>query len=175
MKKLLMASLIAATALAGCDPSESKEVNASSYDGSYLKIAVIGEQPDLQEKNVKFMTLSFKELEDTNRISSNFDAVFITKDNLKQADEEKYVKVYRKLDVPIFFLETTKGFLPFVFEDLTYDNASEVNDAYASGYLQEKKDSYRYWEYGLNNNQKNDQNVKDVYSRIFETISEVNE
>lgn len=42
MKKLLMASLIAATALAGCDPSESKEVNAPSYDGSYLKIAVIG-------------------------------------------------------------------------------------------------------------------------------------
>ncbi|WP_426355162.1 hypothetical protein [Exiguobacterium sp. R-39] len=175
MKKLLFGSLIAATALAGCGSDISKEVKASSYDGTYLNIGVIGEQPDLQEKNVKFSTLSFEELEDTNRVSSKFDAVFITKDILKQADEEKYIKVYRKLDVPIFFLETTKGFLPFVFENLTYDNASEVNDAYASGYLLEKKDSYRYWEYGLNNNQKNDKNVKDVYSRIFETIAEVKE
>lgn len=175
MKKLLMGSLIAATALAGCGVDASTQVKDTSYDGTYLKIGVIGEQPDLQEKNVKFSTLSFEELEDTNRISSQFDAVFITKDNLKQADEEKYVKVYRKLDVPTFFLETTKGFLPFVFEDLTYANASEVNDAYVSGYLQEKKDSYRFWEYGLNNNQKNDQNVKDLYSRIFKTIAEVKE
>lgn len=175
MRKLLMGSLIAATALAGCGVDASTQVKDTSYDGTYLKIGVIGEQPDLQEKNVKFSTLSFKELEDTNRISSKFDAVFITKDNLKQADEEKYVKVYRKLDVPTFFLETTKGFLPFVFEDLTYANASEVNDAYVSGYLQGKKDHYRYWEYGLNNDQKNDQFIKDVYSQIFKTIAEVKE
>lgn len=175
MKKLLFCSLVAVTALAGCGVDASTQVKDTSYDGTYLKIGVIGEQPDLQEKDVKFSTLSFEELEDTNRISSKFDAVFITKDNLKQADEEKYVKVYRKLDVPTFFLETTKGFLPFVFEDLTYANASEVNDAYVSGYLQEKKDSYRFWEYGLNNNQKNDQNVKDVYSQIFKTIAEVKE
>jgi len=173
MKKLLFGSLIAATALAGCGSDISTEVKASSYDGTYLKIGVIGEQPDFHENNVKFMTLSFEELEDTNRVSSKFDAVFITKNNLKQADEEKYVKVYQKLDVPTFFLETTKGFLPFVVEDLTYANASEVNDAYVSGYLQEKKDSYRFWEYGLNNDQKNDKNVKDVYSQIFKTISEV--
>lgn len=175
MKKLLMGSLIAATALAGCGVDASTQVKDTSYVGTYLKIGVIGEQPDLQEKDVKFSTLSFEELEDTNQISLKFDAVFITKDNLKQADEEKYVKVYRNLDVPTFFLETTKGFLPFVFEDLTYANASEVNDAYVSGYLQEKKDSYRFWEYGLNNNQKNDQNVKDLYSRIFKTIAEVKE
>lgn len=173
MKKLLFCSLIATTTLTGCGVDASTQVKDTSYDGTYLKIAVIGKQLNLQEKNVKFSTLSFEELEDTNRISSQFDAVFITKDNLKQADEEKYVKVYRKLDIPTFFLGTTKGFLPFVFEDLTYANASEVNDAYVSGYLQGKKDHYRYWEYGLNNNQKNDQHVKDVYSRIFETIAEV--
>ncbi len=173
MKILLFGSLIAATALAGCGSDISTEVKASSYDGTYLNIGVIGEQPDLHEKNVKFSTLSFEELEDTKRVSSKLDAVFITKNNLKQADEEKYVKVYQKLKVPTFFLETTKGFLPFVSEDLTYATASEVNDAYVSGYLQEKMDSYRYWEYGLDNNQKNDQNVKDIYFRIFETISEV--
>ncbi len=173
MKKLLFGSLIAATALAGCGVDASTQVKNTSYDGAYLKIGVIGEQPDLQEKNVKFSTLSFEELENTNQISSKFDAVFITKDNLKQADEEKYVTVYRKLDVPTFFLETTKGFLPFVFEDLSYANASEVNDAYVFGYLQETKDSYRFWEYGLNNNQKNDKKIKDVYSRIFKTIAEV--
>ncbi|MDI3235108.1 hypothetical protein QK289_08835 [Exiguobacterium antarcticum] len=175
MKKLLLGLLIAATALAGCGVDASTQVKDTSYDGTYLKIAVIGEQPNLQEKNVKFSTLSFEDLEDTNRISSKFDAVFIAKNNLKQADEEKYVKVYRKLDVPTFFLETTKGFLPFVSEDLTYATASELEHSYASGYLQEKKDSYRYWEYGLNNDQKNNKNVKDVYSRIFETIAEVKE
>ncbi len=175
MNKLLFCSLIAATALAGCDSGESKEVKASSYDGTYLKIGVIGEQPNLRKKNIRFSTLSFEELKDTNNVSSKFDAVFITKNNLKQADEEKYVKVYRELDIPTFFLETTKGFLPFVSEDLTYATASELEHSYASGYLQEKKDSYRFWEYGLNNNQKNDKNVKDVYSRIFKTIAEVKE
>lgn len=175
MKKLLFGSIIAATALAGCGSDISTEVKASSYDGTYLNIGVIGEQPDLHENNVKFSTLSFEELEDTNRVSSKFDAVFITKDKLKQADEEKYVKVYQKLDVPTFFLETTKGFLPFVVEDLTYANANELEHSYASGYLQGKKDHYRYWEYGLNNDQKNNQIIKDVYSQIFKTIAEVKE
>ena len=62
-----------------------------------------------------------------------------------------------------------------MFEDLTYAKASEVNDAYVSGYLQEKKDSYRFWEYGLNNSQKNDKNVKKSITRIFKTIAEVKE
>lgn len=173
MKNIYLYSLMTALALSGCSTETSKEENASLNNGAYLKIGIVGEKPHIQKENIKFEALTLEQLKDTKKVSSNFDAVFITKGNLKKADDEKYVTVYDNLKIPIFFLQTTKGFLPFVTEGLSYKEASELNHSYASGYLKEKKSSYRYWEYGLNDDVVNEKNINNVYSRIFKTVEDV--
>ena len=162
-----------ALTLSGCSTETSREENESLNNNAYLKIGIIGKKPHIKKENIKFEDLTFEQLKDTKKVSSDFDALFITKVNLKEADDEQYVTVYNNLKIPIFFLQTTTGFLPFVTEGLSYKEASELNHSYASGYLKEKKSSYRYWEYGLNDDVLNEKNINNVYSRIFKTVEDV--
>ena len=56
-------------------------------------------------------------------------------------------------------------------EDLTYDNATKVTDqTYATGILY-NGNMLNSWGYGLYNDIENQENIKEVYSRIFEMIS----
>ncbi|VWX38663.1 hypothetical protein [Exiguobacterium oxidotolerans] len=171
MKKRLFACLVTVTALAGCGADQTEEMKSPKYDGDRLQVAVVGKQPTVREDNVRFTSVSLQELTPTARISSEFDAVFIMKDHLKEADQEQYVRVYKNLRIPTFFIGSTKGYLPFVMKELTYEAAGDNAQSYAFGYLHGKKELS--WEYGLYNDINTDAHITALYSDVFRTIDSV--
>lgn len=66
--------------LSACSDTPSFDV----YKGSTLKIAVIGETPEIKEDTIKFIEMSFNELETTKR---SLDAVIVTEENLTEASK----------------------------------------------------------------------------------------
>lgn len=122
---------------------------------------------------MRFTSISFDELEDYTKLSSNYDAVIIMKEHLEEAAEGKYAKVYRNADIPFFFIESTKSHIPFVVEELSYEDVSDINNGmYATGYLPSDKGD-RTWGYGLYNDKVNESNIKNAYSWIFTTIESI--
>lgn len=174
MKKLFPFTLFILLILAGCTNVEANTVDTPLYDGKPLLVGVIGDSPAVRESNVEFRQITFKQLEEGTHLSTEFDAIMIMKGHLSEAAESKYAQVYKSSNIPYFFIESTKSFVPFVTEELSYDQVSELSNLdYATGYFQTGDDQYQSWGYGLYNDKVNESNIKDVYSRIFTTIASI--
>ncbi|MFD2043050.1 hypothetical protein ACFSTA_01870 [Ornithinibacillus salinisoli] len=174
MKKLFIGILILLVFLMGCNAED--EYESPVYMGEDLTIGVIGEKPDVREENVSFHNMSLEELEYENQgISDEYDAIFIMKEYLKQAGENKYSKVYSELKLPIFFIESEKAYVPFIYDDITYDEFPDVEDQmYISGIMSEGDGRFKTWGFGLYNDTKTETNIRSTYSSIFEKIDSVN-
>lgn len=166
MNKISMILLVICFVLAGCN---SDTIDTPRYEGKSLVIGVIGDAPNIREKNVDFKKITFRQLEDQN-LSPDFDAIFIMKEHLAEAANQKYAKKYINAGIPFFFMESKKSYLPFINEELSYDDVPDLKSGmYATGYFQSSKE-YQYWGYGLYNDKANEHNIEDVYTRIFTTI-----
>ncbi|ENQ3107875.1 hypothetical protein SAMN04488168_11135 [Bacillus sp. 491mf] len=167
MRKTLPIFFFILMILAGCN---SNTVNSSLYKGKSLNIGIIGNAPQVREENVKFTTITLNELEEGKTLASKFDAVFIMKEHLSEAADSKYAKVYKETGIPFFFIETKKSYIPFVYEKVSYEDFPKVESGeYATGYFQEGE-NIQSWGFGLYNDNVNEANIKDVYTRIFSTI-----
>jgi len=155
--------------------SKPQSVKTNQYDSRALSIGIIGETPKVSEKQVTFTKIQFSDLE-KDTFDSKYDAIFITKINLSEASQGKYASIYKKSKIPFFFIQTEKSYVPFTEKDLTYDNAPNFNDqSYATGILYNGNgngNELTTWGYGLYNDIENQANIEDVYSRIFDTISQ---
>ena len=170
-KKYLSSAFLALIilVLSACTPDSDFEL----YKGKPLRIAVIGEPPEVKEEQVKFTKISFDKM--TNKELNSFDAVFIREDNLFEAAEDQYADVYLDSTIPFFFIGTD-NFVPFVEKDMEYDKTMNwsAGISYAVGILIQD-DALKKWEYGLYNDEQKEEHIKDVYSRIFKTIDELNQ
>ncbi len=173
LKKMLICLILLIATLSGCGLGASQQMPIELYSGKPLHIAVIGELPEVELEQVKFNTISFQELENINTISSAYDAVWIMNSQFDIADQERYVEVYTALSIPIFFIGTKKSYLPFVFEDMTYNDAPDIPGDYVAGYLQIDQEQFQFWGFELNDNEVTERNVLDAYMRIFTVISEL--
>ena len=155
--------------------SKPQAVKTSQYNNMALSIGIIGEAPKVSEKQVTFTKIRFSDLE-KDRFDSKYDAIFITKINLSEASQGKYASIYKKSKIPFFFIQTEKSYVPFTEKDLTYDNAPNFNDqSYATGILYKdnsNSNELTTWGYGLHDDIENQANIEEVYSRIFDTISQ---
>jgi hypothetical protein len=103
---------------------------------------------------------------------SQFDAIIISEDNLSEASQVKYKSIYKETKIPYFFIQSDKSHVPFTQEDLSYEDVPNLSEwAYAIGILYDDE-HFIYWEYGLYNDIENHKNIDDVYTRIFQTISQ---
>ena len=155
--------------LSACAPDPDFEL----YKGKPLRIVVVGEPPEVKEEQVKFTKISFDKM--TNKELNSFDAVFIMEENLFEAADDQYVDVYLDSTIPFFFIGTD-NFIPFLEKDMKYDKSMNWSsgNSYAVGILIQD-DALKKWEYGLYNDEKKEEYIKDVYSRIFKTIDELNQ
>ncbi|MGM0845614.1 MAG: hypothetical protein ACQEUT_11605 [Bacillota bacterium] len=156
--------------LSGCSMTPDFE----SYEGKPLSIAVLGEPPEVREDRVSFTEISFSDLQ--SMISKDYDAIFITEEHLQQASEGKYADTYLASISPIFFISSSSH-IPFTIEDDKFSEKWEWSpgQSYAVGILSSLEDpSLKRWGYGLYNDEKTDEHVEEVYSRIFTTIDELN-
>lgn len=157
--------------LIACSKAQSQSVETKPYDGRNLSIGIIGETPKVREEQVTFVKIEFSDLE-KKTFDSQYDAIFITKDNLSEAAQGKYVSIYKDSKISLFFIQTEKSYVPFTEEALSYEEADDLSDqTYAVGIIY-SDNKLKFWEYGLYNDIENQANIEDVYSRIFETISE---
>lgn len=77
MNKLFPFMLFMLVILAGCTNVEANTVDTPLYEGKPLVIGVIGDSPEVREDNVEFRNITFKQLEEGNNLSSEFDAIMI--------------------------------------------------------------------------------------------------
>ena len=161
--------ILLVSSLSACTPNPGFEL----YEGNALHISVVGEPPEVKEEQVRFTKIAFDEMKN-NKLDS-YDAVIITENNLTKAAENQYAEIYLNSTIPFFFIGTD-NYVPFTEKDLEYNESMNWarGNGYAVGILNfQESDELKKWEYGLYNDVKNDENVKDVYSRIFKTINEL--
>ncbi|XQY90024.1 hypothetical protein ACNRWW_10725 [Metabacillus sp. HB246100] len=171
-KNRLLLIILIMSFLAACKGNENEVKNSPLYEGIELTIAVVGEEPKIREKHIIFETIHLEDLKKEN-LSETYDAVFIMKEHLSAAAKASFAKIYTSSTLPFFFIETEKSYIPFV-EETNYEAFPDVKSGnYAYGYYQVNKEEGRYWGYGLYNDTVNEVNVMDVYTRIFETIQDV--
>lgn len=144
-------------------------VEAESYKGRALTIGIIGKVPKIREEQVKFVNLQFSDLEKSK--FTQYDAIFITKDNLSEAAQDKYASIYKESMIPFFFIQSNKNYLSFLEENLSYEDAPSLGEFYyATGSLYSMEMG---WSFGLYNDVENETNIKSVYSYIFEIIAQI--
>ena len=151
--------------LSACSNNEVK------YDGKPLKIAVIGDIPELNNEKIHFEPISLDEFgEDTAHISTNFDAVMITPVMFEEASNDKFVKVYNNSKIPIIFFDSEKRNLPFTNEGTTYETArweSLNNGSHTTISLSDRDADRRdAWYFYL----KDEKELDVLYKTIFEKI-----
>lgn len=90
---------------------------------------------------------------------------------MSEASNAEYVPVYKKSEIPFYFIGNEKSYVNFIEEDLSYENEPDKqNGMYITGLLYIKN---KYWGYGLYNDTKSEINIKGAYSRVFEDISKI--
>lgn len=154
--------------LIGCSKAEVQ------YDGSLLRIGVVGEIPDVKSEKVMFEKVSLDSLlQDVSSISSSFEAIMITPTMFEVASDDKYIDIYTSSKTPIIFFDSEKRNLPFTNERTTYDKArwdSLKNGSHTSIYLNnEEVNKEDAWYFYL----KEDNNLDNLYKQIFEKIEEL--
>ena len=145
----------------------------SEYSGEALKIMTIGEAPKVEEENIDFTKMTFEELEE-NKYSGDSDAVFIMPDHLVEVAQNEYVNLYNELNVPVFFIGTTKSHIPFVFEATEYEDVADVSPvSYAAGYLYDHENKLgETWIFPKESTDEEvrDKEIEEIYTEIFNTI-----
>jgi hypothetical protein len=141
--------LILLFALTACIQSPEFEL----YEGKALRIAVVGEPPEVKEEQVRFTEISFDEL--TNKELESYDAVFITEENLPKAAESKYANIYLDSTIPFFFI-SANNHIPFTIEETEYDESWKwtPGQSYAAGVLKQEDESLKSWGFSLYNDEK---------------------
>ena len=145
-----------------------------------MRIGIVGKTPEVEEKNIMFSELTFEQLEnDLFSINTHHDALFIMPEKLSEVDAEQYVEIYKQLNIPTFFIGTTKAHIPFIFEEAIYSKVSDVSPkTYAARYLYDKNSNVgQHWRFYKENDGEEkitDKEIKIIYSEIFSTINSIN-
>lgn len=162
----LLASLV--FLIVGCSPKPEFE----QYDGKALSIAVLGKAPEVKEEQVGFQEITFEEF--NKKELRKYDAVFVMEENLLNAAESQYASIYTETHKPFFFIGNNKGAYPFTDAALSYEDAKEIpdHDYYATSFLQTSYNEQRTVRYGLYNDEKNEENIQQAFSRMFETVEQ---
>lgn len=140
------------------------------YVGEELRIGIVGNIPDIRESQVDFEEIDLGFLKE-DVFDTKYDAIFITKENLSEASNAEYASVYKKSEIPFYFIGNDKSYVNFIEEDLSYeDEPDKQNGMHITGLLYIKN---KYWGYGLYNDTISEINIKGAYSRVFEDISKI--
>jgi hypothetical protein len=166
--KTVILALVVFTMVSSCTINNDA-VDSASYAGEALVIGVVGEIPEIREKQIDFEKIDLETLK-SNQYNFTYDGILIMKDYFEEASKGEYASIYKRSSIPIFFIESKKSYVPFITENLSYESVAisdELN--YATGIFV-LGEEMKCWSYGLYNDVQNETNIKDVYSRIFRDI-----
>lgn len=157
----------------GCSNTDKSNTIDVTPSNANLTIGVVGNFPKVNEKNITFKQYKLEQLNE--KIDPNLDALFIMPDHLKEAAEPQFAELYKKLPYPTFFIGSESPVYAYINEDVTYETAYSGNtQMYTRGYFNLDNEKYLGWEFGLYNDVKNEENIKAMYTDVFETINKLN-
>lgn len=163
----LVVFAILAMLLTACSNKQEK----IEYSGKHLTIGVVGKAPEINEEKVTFKEIPLNKL--TKKTAKETDGVLVMKDQLAEASKEEYVDVFKEADVPFFFVESKMGMAPFLEKNLKYDDTytdEGFDPQYVYGFHLTKEDVMHNWSFGLDNDKQTDENIENVFIRIFKTL-----
>jgi len=170
---LLFLQILLLSIIIGCSNTNFEDQNTIEITPSdaYLTIGVIGAPPEINEKNITFKPYSLEQLDENN--DPTLDALFVMPEHLEEAAEPEFAQLYRRLPYPTFFIGSEKLAYAFTEIDVTYETAFTGDKLmYTRGvFFNPDTETYQGWEFGLYNDVKNEKNIKEMYTRVFETIS----
>ena len=171
MKKVLL--FISLLLLVSC--STPQEMN---YNGTPLKIAVIGDIPNVNNEKITFQKVTLEELSEKKlEAATIWNAVMITPSMFEKASEDRYIEVYTNSELPVLFFDSPKRHLPFVHEDMSYktahwkslDNGSHTT-LYLHSYLADSDENKEdAWYFYL----KDEEKIYKLYEDVFKKIEEL--
>lgn len=134
------------------------------YTGRVLNIGIIGNPPTIIEnKTVSFVPLTFEDLANDNY--KNYNAVFIMKEQLAEASNDNYSKIYAELQKPIILIGTNT-LTPFISDATEYRPKDfQKGLSYSAGLIEGTK-----YGFGLYNDKENEATLKLFYSDLIRLI-----
>lgn len=154
---ILLVSILIITFIIGWySKAQHDETIQKHYNGRELSIGVIGNTPEIWEKQIKFTEMQVSDLEKADLISK-FDAIFIVKDSMIEGIEAQYTNYMTKYKIPFFFCSIKEG-----------DNSQTYIGLITTDSMN------RTVTYNLQPNKNNKTNIKNMYSQIFKTIADNN-
>ncbi|MCP1144598.1 amino acid oxidase [Lysinibacillus endophyticus] len=174
MKRLIIGVVVIGLILVAMVFLLSVSINKVKYDGAPLNIAVIGNIPELKNEKIHFESLSLEKVnEDISKLPTNLDAIMLTPNVFEAASDDKYIEVYKGLELPIIFFDSNKRHYPFVNEGLTYETANfDVldNGSHTTIYLHNiNANKFETWYFYLNDKK----DINALYTEVFEKIEEL--
>lgn len=159
-KSLFIFILMLLTFTTGC----SSTTPTNPYTGRVLNIGIIGNSPTIIEnKTVNFVPITFEDLSNGNY--KNYDAVFIMKEQLAEASNDNYSKIYAELQKPIIFIGTD-SLIPFISDAIDYRPKDfQGGLMYSVGLIEGTE-----YGFGLYNDKENEATIKLFYSDLFRLI-----
>lgn len=114
----------------------------------------------IENKTVTFVPITFEDL--TSDRYKSFDAIFIMKERLLEASNDKYSKTFTQLQKPIIFIGTNT-LIPFRLDGILY-HPKEFQEGlpYSKGFI----DGTEYG-FGLYNDKENKASIQLFYSELF--------
>ena len=164
--KIILLMGISLVLLMGCS---KEKVYEEKYIGRELRIAVLGEIPNIREEQIKFEKVDFENIENISS-SENYDAIFVMKENLNEASKDKYKDIYSNSKATFFFIDSEKGKIPFMIKGVSYEEAEKIE---TFSYIVSLEKNGSSTGFGLYNDEKTQKNIEDCYSTAFKYISEL--
>ena len=171
LKKIIV--IISLLLLVSC--SNQQKMN---YDGAPLKIAVIGDIPDVNNEKITFEEITLEKLSEKKLEAANtWNAVMVTPSMFEKASDDRYIEAYNNSELPVIFFDSPKRHLPFVNEDVTYktahwksmDNGSHTT-IYLYSYLADSEEIKEdAWYFYL----KDEKKINKLYADVFKKIEEL--
>lgn len=148
------------------------------YEGAPLKIAVIGDVPEINNEKITFETITLVEFSEKEwDEESGFDAVMVTPSMFEEASDDRFVEVYNNSMLPFIFFDSPKRHLPFVNDNITYKTAQweSLNNGshttiYLNGHVAEsvesKQDAWYFYS-------KDEKMIKKLYEEVLRKIEKL--
>ena len=162
---------ILAYVLVSCSLATTDSSLNQSYNGRALSIGMVGGAPDVREKQVSFYPLDLQQIKEE---SNHLDAIFISKEFLSQAAAPELAKVYKELKIPVFFLQSERSYVPFFYEELSYEDAPDTSAdlSFATALVPQQGNEMGYWQFGVHKDRRSKRNIQSAYSKMFQAIDQ---
>ena len=155
-----------------CSCRDEQIMSFTNYEGKELNIGFVGVPPKEDNDNINFIQITLSDMGRAN----DFDAIFISRENLEDADNDQYTKLYIECKLPIVFIGTIKGILPFMNDDISYADAPVTSQyTFATGvfYINGEKVIFEFSDMKENGHSVKASN-EEIYVEILTTISDNN-